>query len=493
MNPVWKIGKALTVEDNSTNRYEPVEIRPTAQETGNLKHTIVGQDLESWYRWSEAQLECHFTIGKDGGNLVSADGVILPNGFGIFDNMKLVMSNAQIADASNPGDLHMLQQLPKYSEDYAGSVGSNSMFYPLSTGPTGDLFEYNGGAGLGNLADHPDYDASITGLSPGGDQNLWVNYNSLTEPIQKEITVNITATSVAATGRVRKNPFYNKNASLSRDRMTGGQTCRMMLPLKELFPVLGQCFDRAVRGVRFELSAERKNDSDLNSAFIINTTEANDVTLANLNITRLSLWVPQMVPSSDTLGAVQTLLLNTPSINCQYEHNHLYEEPKAVLGLSERISLSTESAKVLRIYVAFKYNDRLTNGALYPYDYNGLNVDRLHARVNGTMIPSEEYQVTAHPPRILHDVHAITGKKGDHDNGSMIDYDSWYTGAKRIYCIDLTHQSDSIFKNRNVSSVELNYTFSSLPSAAYTVFAVVTTERQLAIDILNQKMNVTVK
>jgi hypothetical protein len=494
MNPVWNILEPLTVEDKSTKSYEWVEIRPsTSEDASASNHKIILQDLESWHRFSQAKLECHFSVQKtiNGGanaNLTTANGVSLANGWGLFNDIKLLMSGSQIADAANPGDLHMLTHLPNYSKDYAESVGSNQMFYPLNKRVNGAApFIYNGGANLGNIATHPLYDAADDASL------LWVNYNSMSEPMQYEVLVNTTSTSVTATGRVRRNEHYDEAHVKSLDRLNSSATVRMFLPLSEIFPVLSQCFDRAIRGARFELQVGKKINSRLPTAFYANNSEAGTFAFSNLNISRISVWLPRLQPSLATEARVQQMLAANSNIACLYEHPQLYQDDIASLALNGRVRLATESSKVLRMYVAFQYASRKTETDEYPFEYESLGVDRLQARVNGVQVPSEEYVTSEHMPRILHDVHAIAGKQSDYENGSMIDFDSFNAGPNRIYTIDLTHQSDSIYKNKNVSDIELRYTMSSAPSAAYTVYTVIVTERNLSIDVLNNKMKIVTK
>lgn len=505
MNPMWSITSPLSVVDNSTQEYAWTEYRPTTNESatqGNFR--VVMNDMENWHRFSEAQLECHFKVYKDVAgtrtNLEADDGVSMPNGFGIWKNIKLLLNKQHLADSPDLADVTTIKNLVNYSQDYAKSVGSNQHFYPMSVSGINEwrnpspvssainVFAWDGVSGNssgGNYNTHRDYVA-------GADQNVWNPINH-TSPIQEQLGVTFDGTNydIVKTGKIRENPDYDPNYGKSVDKLDLSQTVTVMLPLKELFPVLGQCFDRVHRASRFELSLDQ--ETDLNKICYV-ANETNDFTLHSVDITRVSLWVPRVLPSLSTQAMLQKTLASNDTITCKYEHSHLYSETDINnTTTSNRIRLATESAKIVRMFVVFMLKSRKEFPKEYPFQYEDLGVKRLEARINGIQLPGEQYEVDRHLPRVLHELHGLSMKNRDYENGSLIDFKAFNEGPMRIYGIDVSKQSESIYKTKNVSDSEIRYELSGNTSDNYNVLTLMETERELKLEILEGKLSVLQK
>lgn len=521
--PLWDLS-AKYVKDESTSEYRFSEYRAT-NDLEKQQSTIKVQvdDTASYMLYSKAMVEVNFTVE---GTFDSDEGVSLPNGWLLFDNVRLQLNNKAIHSVSDPGILHHMTNALAVSKDYASSVSEQQLFYPIKKKdwqglpviPEIPVAVY--GTAVANAAltvqaivDHnraagfTEYSATAQAGNPtvlADGLKVFLPLHDHSAAIQTEWIKSGGAAAVwGPTGRVRCNadfdPYY---ASSVKRIMENNKKVSCWLPLCELFPILKNAFNRVQRGSRFELQFEKAKN--------IPAVFFSKVNVANLafTFTKVSLWVPMLMPSLESEVFIESQISNIGKLEEPYEKLELREQTlEGSLGVvANHIRLLTQTARPLRVYIGLQKVAQRTDLLRNPVQFEALNLENLSIRLNSKYFPVQPYEVNDKNglPRMLYDVQSINGKMFDYENGSVIDYDSFANGAHRIYCLDLTQMEQTAFVRANTMDLEVRYKL-SLPveevpagSAAgtpaapvqYTLFAAVASEGVIESKMLTGTMAV---
>ena len=491
----WEINTPLSVTNDSTSRYDKTEYQlPQLVKANDKQFRAEIKEAGSYFLLSETYLQVEFKVYKDanGTVLTESDGVSLDTPWSMFTDMKLKMNSKSMSAVNRPGTIAIMSQVPQASTDFQRSIQSSAHFYPLLA------LDCRGGGGadgttniapvklpslIGNVdasnTSHPDYDFDTANI-------MWFPENDKRAKVQYEFTTAANSDVAIFTGKMRPNPLYDENFVRSVNTMTGGKTVSAMLPLREIFPMLAQAFSVVNRGANLELTWQVLSDNELRNAFFINGVDIPELTVA---WQKVSLWTVRMTPSLATEAKLSNVFSNNGEIT------RVFEEPDVVVDENipanitrRRIQVKSLASKPVRCIVGFRYSGNAASKLRHSHQFEPLNLSHLYMRVNGNEYPTDRYELNDHPTRVLGDLHKLALASDDYTDGSLVNFENWLSGPCRLYGIDLSQIADDVFKEKNVSDIEVHYSLSSAPVRAYDVVVLTVYERSLKIKLTGQEM-----
>lgn len=485
----FAIDQSLTEENKSTQEYRRVEYQVNGNNLSAGDYDIEVKDDHNWFLPSETLLQVDFDTYKEvsklpNTHLKETDRTALDTPLALFENFTLTLNEKGIGDSDikYPAIQTMMQLLPVASQDYNTSVQSVEGFYPMlnkcGLGAPVPIPANGLAGGAVSMTAHTEYDNASA-------QTLWFPDNDKLSPVQYSFIKAAASATGSHDGRIRRNIYYDGNFVQSCKDLSG--KCSYFIPLRQLYPFFGQALSKANKGLSLKLKFKRLADDTIKKAFYTNGVEIPNLTV---NITKVSLWAVQMVPSTGIEASLAATLAKNMSIE------RVFEQPQLTVSMNKhttetsgvRIQINNKSARPVRAYVAFRLSGR-HNARNNSHNFEGLNVKEFHLRVNSSAYPSEYYNLEAHPTRVLSDLHKMVMATGDYTDGSLVSYRNWVDGPCRIYGIDLSAVSEDIFA-REVSDVELRYDMSAAPPGLYDVFVLLCTEKRLQQVLSDRKMNI---
>lgn len=499
--PLWDITSPRFLRDESTNEYRWRETRTEGQTRGASTLRVKVDDTSNFLLFSEALLQVDFEVSAT--SLTSSEVVALPNAWSLFKSGQIMFNGKQICQNNYLAQISHMMNLQKYSRDYASSIGDTQMFYPIakkaledpiSLACAGTQWVKQTSTTAINVADY-----GLTGIA--NNDVVWLPRNDPSAEFQVRhvaslvgATVVLTATADATTqSGIRRNPIYDAGFAQSRKRLLGNvvankSVCSVMLPLKEIFPVLGMAFDRINRGVRFELEL-LKNDL-IPSVFFAPSNPPG----LTFDIVRCSVWVPVLFPSLESQTMVESQIATAGSLIEPYEQYDLNAYPVNTMTAEQNIRLAIQKSRVSRIIVAFQLQTQTSDVRLNSLQFDDPGkLGKLELRVNGVQFPMETYNTNSDVGsrqglvRMLRDVYHSNNKTYDYDNGSLVDFESFVNGSHRVYMLDATFMNQDPFRKQSVSDVELRFTHgeAGVPIIVYTLMV---SEAELKTSLLKGQM-----
>ena len=461
---IWDVTNPPQYKDLSTAELEYQEIKEAHNDVSTLsKYQLMTTDKESWYLPSTLMLDIRFKLYKTGTTKFLATEIasLCSDAFSLFNSLELRFNNNQIASVDRPGHLHFAKSLVEYSKNYADSVASNQWFY-LDTVSDGVNDEINTPKALATSA---------------------VNVGS---PIVPFVYTVDGADDVAS---IINNPNYNEGMRARVRR--NGEELQVMLPLREIFPILDQ-MDRAIRGTRIEVVGHKFKDEEQ----VMFGDKVVLTTASSVSINSISMWLARVKPSLAIQATVEQALVSNKKVNYTYSHCEMYlKENFSNVGGSQRYRVTTELAQPTHAIVFFQLSSRSTTLGLNPLQFDRVNIDSIHMRLNGKQYPEEEYSALmtlggSHTGRVVHDIFRLGSKHGAVDGGSLIDVKQWQD-VHPFYVFDLSAQEPSALKNATVKDIEVRWTHSATPAAMYDVGVVMFSDREISIDYKAGAMHFT--
>lgn len=507
MDP-WDITSAQTFDDLSTDSSDLREY--TTENTLNstadkVKFKVL--DTDEYFLLSEAMVELHFTVsGAAGAALTEAQRVALPSVWGLFSKARLDLNSKQIGDVNDPSLVHHITQLPSQSTDYNESVGSSAWYYPIgkrdhsglvaasNTNPThtftGDVVPV---AFLGND------DGTILG-HPAGHANSAVRFvpwaDHVTQ-VQRRHTVFVAGGATGAgnysASEFALNPSYDENFVKSMQLMTGNKTCKAMLRLADVFPILSQAFGRVSRGTTITLDLTK--NIKVNEAFYSNPVFGTAAPAIQFAFTRASLWLRRLVPSLSTQARLASIFSQNPVTVRKFEAFEIFtSEEFAASAQTGRFPVTATSSKPTRCYIAFQHVNKRIDLNRNPLQFDALPLAELELKIKGESYPSERYVFdnnSTGKDRVLQELYEIHAKVGAYDNGSLVNRENWVNGPHAVYCIDLSHLPESAFVAKNQMDLQILWRLTANANSAYVCHAVLVLEREVQLKLLDAKTEVT--
>lgn len=501
--PLWDITSPRFLRDESTNEFRWRETRTEGQTRGASTLRVKVDDTSNFLLFSEALLQVDFEVSAT--SLTSSEVVALPNAWSLFKSGQIMFNGKQICQNNYLAQISHMMNLQKYSRDYSSSIGDTQMFYPIakralqdpvSLACAGKLFVPQLPATQLTPADL--VNIGLTGIV--ADDIVWLPRNDPSAEFQirhiaSVVSGNVVLTATADSNQIsiRRNPIYDASFAQSRKRLLGNvvankSVCSVMLPLKEVFPVLGMAFDRVNRGVRFELEL-LKNDL-IPSVFFAPSNPPG----LTFDIVRCSVWVPALFPSLESQTMVESQIATAGSLIEPYEQYDLNAYPVNTMTAEQNIRLAIQKSRVSRIIVAFQLQTQTSDVRLNPLQFDDPGkLGKLELRVNGVQFPMETYNTNSDVGsrqglvRMLRDVYHSNNKTYDYDNGSLVDFESFVNGSHRVYMLDATFMNQDPFRKQSVSDVELRFTHgeAGVPIIVYTLMV---SEAELKTSLLKGQM-----
>ena len=122
MNPILKITDNYVVDESITD-YETYAFNPiTGTQFNNPGSiTITIQNSDNWYHMANSWLEFDGQLKKAGGDFTKGDLITFANNgiLFLFDNIKYLLSSAEIESVYNPGTTSNILGLAKYSKNFS--------------------------------------------------------------------------------------------------------------------------------------------------------------------------------------------------------------------------------------------------------------------------------------------------------------------------------------------------------------------------------------
>lgn len=492
LEPLWQLTPKF-VRDNSTQEFRWVEQRST-NDASNKNIRIVIDDIGSYLLFSEAHVQVDFTVSANA-SIAETDGIAIPNAFALFDDIKLMVNNKIIPNCNRPGVVHHMVHSHLYSKDYAESIAETQMFYPLKK---------KDHAGVAISA--PEYDdAHVAGYATNTTEYPFP-VNDPTAELQYYLTANTTDNKydLPATPRMRKNPKWDPVYARAVKRIadniaSDGKTpvakdvskCSVWLPLREIYPMLGQAFNRVNRGSKFEVQLEKT--ATMERVFYTATAPSG----LTFDITKASVWVPRLTPELEASASIEAQIASNTALVEPYEKYEHFSNPSISAGTTteQRYRVALQNSRVLRVYVGLQLDSQTSSFLRNPMQFESLGLQYIEARCNGNKYPLESYQTNSVGNagkeglvRMLRDVYATSNKTFDYENGSCIDFEGFVNGAQRIYMLDMTQADNSAWKKTGMSDLEIRYQCDGTASGVYTCHVVVVSEGEAKTNMLNGSM-----
>ena len=492
--PVWDISSDNTIVDNSTEHRDDIITYTTSSAKDQDSLEINVHATQNFLHMAELDLEVQFTLQYDVGggyrDVTYNDGIAMQSAWSMFDQVVIKLNDGQIAQVANPDTLHHMSSLVQYSPDYLKSIGSAQGYYPPLAG--------EGRGGLLELPDDliPDAVAFLNadGNALAADEYFWVPQNDPASPVQSlfKSGADLAADAAVFTGRTRPNPDYDESFNKSIRWLGEGGTHTVRLPLFEIFPFLRQIFTKVQIGSRIDIQLVK--NKRLEKIFWSPYANAPDL---KLEMTRVGLWTPHLVPNEKTKAELFAVISTDPAFTRTFDHYNVIPRPNLTAQQMSGgvIRLTQESSRILRVYVSFRFSDRITAFNHSPLTFDDVGLQTLDLQLNGTSYPTRPYTVGTELSRSLHDTHRCSMKQEDYEDSSLITRETFKQGCHRIYCFDLTATQNHAFKARNVSDLELRFESNTGAYAGRTVDlnVLVVTERELKVKLLNGVNTITIK
>lgn len=515
--PLWDIITPKVLVDESTQELRDTETRSTVETAGQNQISIRVDDRDSFLLFAEANLHLDVTVKctSNSGKLTEADGVCLANPWLLFESINLRVNDANVQNTvSNPGILHHMVHLPKYSRDHAQSIGDSRMFYPLKKKDNrGAITQLLQAAGSKTVANYPNVISNGTYWFPMSKTARYQYQGLVTAHTGTDFTLAYVPSQVGDFV-FRENPDYDEAYATACRRLLDNRTVvtpailggadtvygdavfSVDLPIREIFPLLRDAYCRVNRGQSLEL--QLTPHTNMAKAFYCeNNASTNDTALVtglSIVINRASIWCPKLKPSLESNSQYMAQVASAEKLREQYERHEILsltnQDPNDTTA--KRLILANKDRRVVRMLVGLQYDKQGSSLTRNPVQFENMNLEHIYVLVNGEMYPAKRFELGTVAggkqgvPRMLRELYNGFGKSGeDYDTGSCVDYEGFVMGCQAIYMFDLTQMDQSPFRNGTASACELYYKLHQAVPEAYTVHIVTDTQGTLVSDMLN--------
>ena len=490
LEPIWQIhDHEKYLPDNSIAKREWKRyLAPAGNLTGQDRVRLTFHDEAPFVNLSETMIELHFNVKKSSTAastpvaLDETDGVMLPDGWLLMENVDLSVNHELVRKQKDPGIQHYMSAVTKYSEDYQ-TVADKASFHPLKVMDTAGEAEYYYATTVTYDTGHPEHvetDGNIV-------KYPWLSH---TPNVLAKYKYDDTIDGYVPNGRA-ENPWYSEEFAKSNRRLHESDVV-LYLPLSEAFPEIKQTLAKSLRGSSLEVNFNKNN---VLKAFYCNSKAASATAgyTLHLDFTEAALWIPTYEPSQGSQKHVEELLATGSTLTEKYNHRQLYSKKELPASMTTNtIKLNTDSKNVQKVYVAIQLD--IQNESLFrnPVQFEPMNLSSLQVFINGVGYPSAPYVTANGSSRFLNDVYDSVGLPKDFENGSIVDADSFDQGPFRIYVFDVSQMNDDR-QIDHVSDVELRYTLSGAVSGTYTIHTLVESIHEMDLKMLGGKTKVFIK
>jgi hypothetical protein len=449
--------------DMSITDFEFIEMSPTGTPTGKdvtafqiPMYEFNVTDKTAWYDFSQAVIECHFSIVRNDNGANFVDGQLVTfvnNAMNLFKRVSYSQNGISVEETEEPGLIEQIKGLVNYSPDAETHLSNelwspdrgNGEFTVQSTLPVTFLenFDYNRG--------------------------LVIRRNKIKSP---------PVVGTPNTGT------YNKRYTV-------------MIPLRKLFPYFD--FTRnLMKGVdhKFKLHVNDKNK-------MIFRTGAGVGVDGKVVYNYLCMWIPKVRPSEkwDKLIRSQMASGMTKSIGWNKWTYYFRDEiiPTAPIGTPGNINwvIPTSEVRPKRLYLILQRSDALSDQTVNSMIFPAERISKLFIRYNGMIIPEYTYDT----PTISAAVGASVAQAFPDDRSFMrfyleflragnkqfssippsISYEEWVK-LYAIYCFDLSKIDETkLYNSQTKAHISVDISFNGNLTAASNLHAILESEAMMTL------------
>jgi len=493
-------------------------------------YQIVVKDTDQWLLMSQAYLQVRAKLVSSADAAI-ADGQVVTlaaAGASLFQRMELLANDSQIDICENPQFVQLVNALLNYSKDKLTSVAESEwLMLDFAQGATGP----QDGTGIllaGPVPQPLAIDGSeFTGLAA----DTWEHGDGAAIIRQWVRSVANVASNAGS-----NMPHYNSGFAARWNRSRNDRVFEVILPLAAVF---GFCRDiKSVhRGIKWELNLQK----NIRYASIVHGTGAllgsggaASIPAATAGvktlIQKVSLWVPQITPSLQTVEMLESALSQSV-ISKQYFENMTCRFSEEYPTATQEIEwlLPLEGHSPTRILFGFQrqaqYNTQDDIDLMAAPTADGVEylqlVDQTHSnpsafstmctyntatkvmsggiteaelRVNTKSLPREKYRISfadAQPEyeRVYVDFLKSSGKFQD-ESGSAVSYRD-YKNLYPLIAFDLRDYAD-VFSGLKTNDIRFRARIPGGSASAFRIVAVIYSERSLIVQPISGRLSLKV-
>ena len=457
-SPAWMVGVPPGLIDRSTVDYEFQEYRNQSSNTsGATNYRLYTTDTTSYLYLPSAHLEVEFQIkASDSGVTAGNQTALASNGWSLFENAKLKIGDELVAQLDKPAKAVHPRILAEYSREYMQTVAQKSHHFCDEKSDLGDA----------TTVDRVDGSAaSADGTYPSGlydEVQFLVSSNEITNVFAND---NYDPAFRSKVNRCTAEGATGNGGDLNTIASTAAKQ-RILLPLSEAFPLLGQ-YSRVVKGSKLEIELN-KISSAAEAVF-----GATDTANVSVSISEIALWVARVKPSLSAMKLIESQIAESPVVNVNY-HNMKYYSQTNVRSDNQGENTWTVTHKQNRpshCYLFFQRVARDSNSNLNPLEFDYFSqINRVEMRINGRQVPHIAYTNDAQVDRarIVHELQRIAGKDRDPADSCCVNYDSWGRN-KALYGFDFSHLEGSAYESTSTAEIEVRWNQSADTPSNYNV------------------------
>ena len=397
------------------------------------------------FDWYNARLSVNFKVDKleNGANIALNDNIgTINRSNSLIKKIQVRAEGREVYDCDYANHCVNIKNLLEYNPSYAKGVGTNEYYFPdTSRSPDSSKYTRRRVTHRQNAAGNAD------------DAGLMLD----------DVNAN-----------------YNKGFAARKVLLGTSAEVNCEIPLNR-YSFFEELQDRLLPNVRIELQIEMENDKNL-----IWRTGAADAagTTYRLTVTRLQLYVPQMIFNSEGQKLYLENYLKPHKWSYLTETTYNQDMRTQRTG---NFRLTNGILKPRDVFIFFINNANLDNQLANPFLYNTFSVstnprtlDQCYLEVgNGNEYPHLKYEPTLDPSRVFRDVMKYVNANNDLQGGTLLDISNFKNLYPFVY-FDLTKQRTDL-KDGN-TKLSFHYTLSGTTARDYTVYGIVLSEKDAEID-----------
>ena len=428
--------------DDSMTEFEYVEyVTRDSDINKDGQRILETQDLDQYLLPHKSYLEVRGRLKKDdGSNYAATDQITLVNnGWSLFQSAQYQINNQTIEDINMYlPQASTILNLAMFSDDYARSTSTNMLWYKDT------------GTGVANSV---------------------------------EFSVLTTAGDIPT-----RNSTFNSGFAARQKITTGDKEICMFLPLSSIF---GFCRDiqTVFRGTKHTLILNRQTANN----YIFRTGS----TSGKFTINALSWWIPKVIPSIAVQTDIERKMVTGHTKQMYFEQMRIYRSTAylaAQVKATWRITTNQGSELPRHLFIAFQLSTRDNSQTQNNMVFDHLNLTRIQARINSKPYPSRELETNFNATgrnyaRVYFHFQEAMNKYQDTDSGSQLSVEE-FVNLYPIIHIDVSKHSERL--KDSPADIELTWTLGSEPAQPYHVYALITSDRYISLNIINGKMNIII-
>lgn len=260
--------------------------------------------------------------------------------------------------------------------------------------------------------------------------------------------VNATGSLGEASGQFPTNDGFSARA----ERSSRG-TMNLFVPLRHIFG--SHMEKKAVRGVRHTYEFARENSLGEVIHRSDRRGDAEAQTDGAFEILDMSIWMPLVKPSVDTLKDLEQDLASG-AVATRIFHEWTGYRSAVFNGDTQPVwRITTSSKKPIMVFVCAQLQQRLSLQRLNAGKFDHLRTSRAELRVNSKVIPEQTYDLdfpSDRYTRLYYDWLTSTGRHTG-DEGSNVDYDD-FKNIYTVWAFDLSAQ-EHLYQNVKTNDIEV--------------------------------------